>query len=125
MLGLVNSSSKSVQVEPLATIFSTTYDGNSFLVYLIPDPQLKLIRSAIQRNQVTGSEEFQKQIAERTGATYFCERSGKTPKNVLKINLTPLLFVNPCGDLRRESNAFYLIVSAASVEGLLPGEAPM
>lgn len=47
---------------------------------VIPVPQLNLIRSAIQRNQVTGSAEFQKQIAERTGRRISASAPGRPAK---------------------------------------------
>jgi putative transposase len=55
-----------------------------FVGQLIPNPQLKLIRSAIQRNQVTGSEEFQIQIAERTGRRISASAPGRPRKTSRK-----------------------------------------
>ena len=55
-----------------------------FVGQLIPNPQLKLIRSAIQRNQVTGSEEFQIQIAERTGRRISASAPGRSRKTSRK-----------------------------------------
>ncbi len=77
----------------------------NFVGQLIPDPQQTLIRSAIQRNQVTGSEEFQKQIAERTGRRISASAAGRPPKNVSKIYLTPLSQFRPCHQIQKRSLA--------------------
>jgi REP-associated tyrosine transposase len=51
-----------------------------FVEQLIPEPQLRLIRSAIQRNQITGSENFQAQIAARTGRRVSTRAQGRPAK---------------------------------------------
>ena len=55
-----------------------------FVKQLIPETQLNLIRSAIQRNQVTGSKDFQRQIAERTGRRISSSAPGRPPKRYRK-----------------------------------------
>ena len=55
-----------------------------FVQQLIPESQLQLIRSAIQRNQVTGSVKFQEQIAERTGRRISARAQGRPPKPTQK-----------------------------------------
>ena len=55
-----------------------------FVQQLIPESQLQLIRSAIQRNQVTGSVKFQEQIAERTGRRISTRAQGRPPKPTQK-----------------------------------------
>lgn len=51
-----------------------------FVQQIIPQSQLQLIRSAIKRNQVTGSVKFQKQIADRTGQRISTRAQGRPPK---------------------------------------------
>ena len=55
-----------------------------FVKQLIPESQLKLIRSAIQRNQVTGSANFRDQIAERTGRHISRRPQGRPPNTIRK-----------------------------------------
>ena len=55
-----------------------------FVLQPIPEFQLQLIRSAIQRNQLTGSMRFQEQIAERTGRRISTRAQGRPPKPTQK-----------------------------------------
>jgi len=55
-----------------------------FVNQLIPESQLQLIRSAIQRNQVTGSAKFRAQITERTGRRISARAQGRPPKTSRK-----------------------------------------
>ena len=56
----------------------------NFVEQLVPESQLQLIRSAIQRNQITGSEKFQAQIAERTGRRISMRAQGRPAKTPRK-----------------------------------------
>ena len=55
-----------------------------FVEQLIPESQLQLIRSAIQRNQITGSEKFQAEIAARTGRRISTRTQGRPAKTSQK-----------------------------------------
>jgi putative transposase len=55
-----------------------------FVQQLIPESQLQLIRSAVQRNQLTGSVKFQEQIAARTGQRISARAQGRPPKAIRK-----------------------------------------
>jgi putative transposase len=56
----------------------------NFVEQLIPESQLQLIRAAIQRNQITGSEVFRAQIEERTGRRISTRAQGRPPKEAQK-----------------------------------------
>jgi putative transposase len=47
----------------------------------IPEHELKLIREALQRNQVTGSDRFRREISERIGIRLSNRGRGRPPKN--------------------------------------------
>jgi putative transposase len=56
----------------------------NFVEQLVPESELQLIRSAIQRNQIAGSEKFQRQIEERTGRRISTRAQGRPAKKSKK-----------------------------------------